>query len=204
MVINAPVDYLEKLKPLPPKSTLLNKISGSCDFIQYFVSSKSELEKALPSAKKKINKNGSLWVTYPKKSSKIESDLNRDISLSILKEHGFTGVAIISIDETWSALCAKLNLDGTAKLSAMDEKDNFSKYINQEKRIIILPEDLKKKLDKNHSLSEFFNSLAFTNKKEYVRWILDAKKEETRKSRVKQTIEMLRKGAKNPSDKGGK
>ena len=53
-------------------------------------------------------------------------------------------------------------------------------------------------LKKNKKAEEFFNSLSFTNKKEYVEWIITAKREETKKERISGSVERLNKGWKNP------
>ena len=70
-----------------------------------------------------------------------------------------------------------------------------------EERIVEVPDDLKKLLTKNKTAQKFFDSLSFTNKKEYALWISTAKKEETRKKRLEQTLEKLLAGLKNPSAK---
>jgi len=51
---------------------------------------------------------------------------------------------------------------------------------------------------KKHGVREFFDSLSYTNRKEYCRWITEAKKEETRAARLEKAIAMLRKGVKTP------
>jgi uncharacterized protein YdeI (YjbR/CyaY-like superfamily) len=61
-----------------------------------------------------------------------------------------------------------------------------------------LPDDLSSVLKKNKKASAFFNTLSFTNKKEYIEWIVTAKREETRKERVNGTIDRLNKSWKNP------
>jgi hypothetical protein len=53
-------------------------------------------------------------------------------------------------------------------------------------------------LMKKHGVRTFFDSLSYTNRKEYCRWITEAKKEETRAARLEKSIEMLRKGVKTP------
>jgi uncharacterized protein YdeI (YjbR/CyaY-like superfamily) len=53
-------------------------------------------------------------------------------------------------------------------------------------------------LKKNKKLEEYFNSLAFSHKREYVEWIVTAKKDETRKKRIEGTLERLEKQWKNP------
>ena len=61
-----------------------------------------------------------------------------------------------------------------------------------------LPDDLKALLSKNKKASAFFESLSFTNKKEYVEWVVTAKRAETREQRVKDSLDRLNKGWKNP------
>lgn len=59
-------------------------------------------------------------------------------------------------------------------------------------RTIEIPEDFKTLLQKNTEILNFFNKLSYTHQREYVNWINDAKKEETRVRRMEKTIEMLR------------
>ncbi|MEJ0101198.1 MAG: YdeI/OmpD-associated family protein [Bacteroidota bacterium] len=61
-----------------------------------------------------------------------------------------------------------------------------------------MPDDLAAALKKNKKESAFFDSLSFTNKKEYIEWIVTAKRKETRMERVQGTIERLGKLWKNP------
>jgi uncharacterized protein YdeI (YjbR/CyaY-like superfamily) len=73
--------------------------------------------------------------------------------------------------------------------------------VDREKRIVTAPKDLQQLLAKNAKAQTALDALSFTNRKEYVVWILDAKKPETRAARLAKTVEMLAKGKKNPSDK---
>ena len=59
-------------------------------------------------------------------------------------------------------------------------------------RVIVVPKDLEKALKGEKEAREFFNELSFTHRKEYVRWIEEAKKEETRARRVSKAVEMLK------------
>ena len=58
-------------------------------------------------------------------------------------------------------------------------------------RVVVAPPDLAKALKKSAKAREFFDGLSYTHRKEYVRWITEAKKEETRLRRVEKTVEML-------------
>ena len=61
-------------------------------------------------------------------------------------------------------------------------------------RVIEVPKDLMKELKNNKEAKAFFDKLSYTHQKEYVRWVEEAKKDETRQHRITKTIEMLKKG----------
>lgn len=69
---------------------------------------------------------------------------------------------------------------------------------DDEERTVQVPEDLQQLLDANEEAKQAFNKLSFTHRKEYVVWITEAKKEETRIKRVTKTVEMLTQGVKHP------
>ena len=71
-------------------------------------------------------------------------------------------------------------------------------WVNPATKEIKLPDDLAAALKKNKKEAAYFDSLSFTNKKEYIEWIITAKREETRKERLAGTIERLGKEWKNP------
>ena len=66
--------------------------------------------------------------------------------------------------------------------------------LDTEERVIEIPEDLMKELKKDRGVRSFFDKLSYTHQKEYVTWINEAKKEETRRNRIVKTIEMLKQG----------
>ncbi|MDP1545964.1 MAG: YdeI/OmpD-associated family protein [Anaerolineales bacterium] len=65
-----------------------------------------------------------------------------------------------------------------------------------EPRVIEIPKDLLKELKKDQQAKAFFDKLSYTHQREYVMWINEAKKEETRQRRILKTIEMVKKGEK--------
>lgn len=71
-------------------------------------------------------------------------------------------------------------------------------YQDSEPREIEIPDDLKKILSSDKNTEDFFNGLSFTHKKEYVRWITEAKKTETRNGRLAKTVQMLKDKIKHP------
>ncbi len=70
--------------------------------------------------------------------------------------------------------------------------------VDTEERIVTVPEDVQKVLGKRKKIKAFFDSLSYTHKKEYVAWIEEAKKPETRAARIKKMPEMLAKKFKEP------
>ncbi|WP_425800673.1 hypothetical protein ACHOLT_11310 [Desulfitobacterium sp. Sab5] len=107
-LVNAPDDFITKLQnELPEHKILTDMPKNDADFIHLFVHDSSELKNALEGVYKHLKPDGILWVSYPKKSSKLKSDLSRDLLQSLLRETNYEGVSLISIDETWSAMRVK-------------------------------------------------------------------------------------------------
>ena len=107
LVINAPQDYSTLLGPLPPDVKISKQPSAPADLIQIFLTSKKELEEDLVRLKAVLKPKGLLWITYPKGGSKTKTDLNRDIIRVYAQTLGLQAVAMIAIDDTWSALRLK-------------------------------------------------------------------------------------------------
>lgn len=77
---------------------------GVFDFILLFVSNIAELEEYVPAAIKAGNFDCILWIAYPKRSSGIQTDINRDTGWDVVKNSGMRPVTQVAIDQTWSAL----------------------------------------------------------------------------------------------------
>jgi hypothetical protein len=89
--------------PLPERAITVD--DGLADAVVVFVSDVSELRARLPEAAEAAGDDGLLWLAYPKLSSGVESDLSRDAITPLTDEiAGLTGVTLISIDQTWSAM----------------------------------------------------------------------------------------------------
>jgi len=73
---------------------------------------------------------------------------------------------------------------------------NVKLWEDKEERIVIVPDDVQELLNQNEKAKTFYEKMSYTHKKEYIRWIEEAKKEETRKRRKIKMIEMLLEGKK--------
>ena len=103
-IIAAPGDYGEIVGDLPDGITLSEQTAGSFDVVHGFFTTKAELLDRLDDLKSAAGQNGILWISYPKRTSGLETDLSRDVLRSFLSEQGLRGVSLISLDDTWSAM----------------------------------------------------------------------------------------------------
>ncbi|MEE9170945.1 MAG: DUF3052 domain-containing protein [bacterium] len=102
--INAPENYDKILGPLPDKLSILNELNGPLDFIQFFTKSRAELEKELPKLKQQLVSNGMIWVSWPKKSSGVETDMTEDEVRRIAIPLQLVDIKVCAVDEIWSGL----------------------------------------------------------------------------------------------------
>jgi len=104
LFLNAPEGYVASLGPLPDGVALVDGPAGTLDFVQLFVRDSAELITHAPAALAAIKRDGVLWISYPKKSSGIVSDLTRDIGWAPITAARLRPVTQIAVDETWSAV----------------------------------------------------------------------------------------------------
>ena len=107
IILNAPEGFFEQIGTLlPAEVELFNSpsLASNFDIVIQFVHNKSEVEKDTPIAIRMVKPGGRLWLSYPKQSSKIPTDINRDILWKIFPNSEWRPVTQISIDEVWSAL----------------------------------------------------------------------------------------------------
>jgi hypothetical protein len=104
LLLNGPVGYSKTLGQLPEGVELAQKPKGTFDFVQLFVKNSDELNHLAPQAIKAVKHDGLLWICYPKRSSKVQTDLTRDVIWDLVKDEGLIGVSLVSIDDVWSAM----------------------------------------------------------------------------------------------------
>jgi hypothetical protein len=108
LFVNAPSNYVKSIGKIPAGATVEKDEAAKADIIQVFVKNEAELKKLLPKLKKSLNSGGALWVSYFKGTSKTKTDINRDSIAEYASSIGLEGVAIMSIDDDWSALRLKI------------------------------------------------------------------------------------------------
>jgi hypothetical protein len=165
------------------------------DFALVFAISQKQLKDILADVLPALQTDAKMWIAYPKLTSKIASDLSRDANWDCITKFGFETVRSIALDNVWTALRFK-------KPDAVEtKKENFTASnpapgVDFEKRTVETPKELQTLLNKNKTALATYESLSFSHKREYVEWILSAKKEETKTKRLRTTIEKLAEGKK--------
>lgn len=104
LIMNAPTGYLEQLGTLPKGVDVRDAPDGKVDFVHLFVRDIVELEELGPVALNAVTYDGLLWISYPKRSSKVDTDISRDTGWNVIAQAGLRPVMQVSVDETWSAL----------------------------------------------------------------------------------------------------
>ena len=200
-VTHAPSGFVLKSQGVSIERSLKRDL----DLVLTFVTMEKDLKREWPKLLGAVKQHGAVWVAYPKKDSGIATDLHGMQEWDATKGSDWNPVAMIAVDEAWSATRYKY-APGLEKVRHQRQEDAITDtdgavVVDRANRIVTPPNDLQKLLAKNAKARAHFDTLSFTNRKEYVVWIVEAKKAETREARVTKTVEMLAKGKKNPSEK---
>ncbi|MBW7886499.1 MAG: hypothetical protein H3C34_28505 [Caldilineaceae bacterium] len=104
LVINGPVGYTDLLKPLPAGAVLVTDKASPCDVVHLFATDSRDLHRYAGPAVAALKTDGTLWVSFPKGSSGIKTDLSRDAGWEVLADAGWEAVRLVAVDDTWSAV----------------------------------------------------------------------------------------------------
>ena len=101
---NAPDNYADLLVPLPQDVTISTRLRHSVDLWHLFTRSRRELRIQLTHCLEQIRQNGMIWVSWPKKSSGLASEVTEDVVRELALPLGLVDVKVCAIDEVWSGL----------------------------------------------------------------------------------------------------
>lgn len=199
LTVNEPGEFQKGLNGLP-KGVRVVESGKDYNQVHWFVLNRAQLEKEMSKVMKLVKPGVIVWVYYPKGTSRLQTDLTRDKGWDCLLAEGdkLTWINLISFDDTFSVFGFRAKTDADRKKDAKPKEREIFKWVNPETKTVKLPDDVAAALKNNKKAAEFFNTLSFTNKKEYLEWIVTAKREGTRKERIDGTIERLNKSWKNP------
>jgi Protein of unknown function (DUF3052) len=104
VVINGPENYRKLLGKFPEGVRLSDRVTTDSDFVHFFTKRRGELQKRLPRLRAKLSDTGTLWVSWPKKSAGVPSDMTEDVIRDVALPLGLVDTKVCAVDETWSGL----------------------------------------------------------------------------------------------------
>lgn len=103
-VLNSPRDYHELIEGQVAGLLVTTSARGHADMAHIFETRAAVLGKRLPTLIKLIAPDGVIWVSWPKKAAKVETDITEDVIRDVALPLGLVDVKVCAIDETWSGL----------------------------------------------------------------------------------------------------
>lgn len=105
-VIGAPMDYaaLLDITAAPPTLSADEPLPSGLCFLHLFATRRAMLEAVLSKARASIAADGMVWVSWPKKASKLPSEITEDTVREVALPMGFVDIKVCAVDENWSGL----------------------------------------------------------------------------------------------------
>src|SRR5215218_2670708 len=166
LTLNAPGDFKKNLGALPT-GVKISDTARAYNQVHWFVKDKAQMNQDLKKVLSLIKNDVVCWIYYPKGTSKIQTDLTRDKGWDELLKNDLQWLSLISFDDTWSAFGMRLKTQKDKNKDAKPKERPIFDYADSKTKTIRLPEDLANALKKKKDLDQYFNSLAFSHKREY-------------------------------------
>jgi hypothetical protein len=105
VLLDAPAGFASTLEPLPPVK-LEHELpkAGEIDIAIAFVTKKADMIKRIAAAHARLAQNGGLWIAWPKKASKVPTDITEDTIREVALPRGLVDNKVCAVDEVWSGL----------------------------------------------------------------------------------------------------
>ena len=104
VAIGAPANYAELVAPLPVGATITNRAPKAPSLVHVFCTKRSDLARHLGLLRQRITHDGVVWVSWPKKASKVATDITEDTIRAECLPLGFVDIKVCAVDATWSGL----------------------------------------------------------------------------------------------------
>lgn len=102
--VNPPDDYADLLGPLPEGARFVAELSPETDIVHVFTARRADLEERLTKLRREMTDSAMVWVSWPKRASKLPTDLTEDTIRDVALPLGFVDVKVCAVTETWSGL----------------------------------------------------------------------------------------------------
>ncbi len=100
----APSNYRKLLAPLPDGVTIVARMSAETDITHLFATRRTDLARGIKAVLGKMPQDGVIWVSWPKKSSKVPTDITEDTIREVALPLGLVDIKVCAVDEVWSGL----------------------------------------------------------------------------------------------------
>ena len=102
--VNQPANYLELLDPLPPEVRFTDRVDRNAALVHLFTTHRADLARLLHDWRSRLDPQTVIWVSWPKKASKVATDITEDVIREMALPLGYVDVKVCAVDETWSGL----------------------------------------------------------------------------------------------------
>lgn len=102
--LHAPANYRELLEPLPDSVRFAKKANADADVVHLFVTKSGDLRESLTALRSQLQPDAAIWVSWPKKSSKVPTDVTEDVIRDVALPLGFVDIKVCAVDDVWSGL----------------------------------------------------------------------------------------------------
>ena len=104
LAIDPPPDYEQWLAPMPPGARIVSRAGSATRFVHCFATERSRLAAALKTQRERLPSDAVLWVSWPKKSVKVATDITEDTIRELALPLGWVDVKVCAVSEVWSGL----------------------------------------------------------------------------------------------------
>ena len=104
LALDAPEGYAEWIAPLPPGARVLTKTAAGVRFVHLFATERAKLQRALVQQRERLPADAVLWISWPKKASRVPTDITEDVIRELALPLGWVDVKVCAVSEVWSGL----------------------------------------------------------------------------------------------------
>jgi hypothetical protein len=103
-IVNQPRGYFDLFTDLPLEIKILEERKTRKNLIHYFTKQFKELQRDIVALKNEIETDGMIWISWPKKASKVPTDITEDLIRNLALSNGLVDIKVCAVDDTWSGL----------------------------------------------------------------------------------------------------
>lgn len=115
-LVDQPDYYFNLFTDLPETLNILKDKKTKKNLIHYFTKSAAALRKDIVVLRNEIEPNGMIWISWPKKASKITTDITEDTIREVALTNGLVDIKVCAVDEVWSGLKLVIPVKDRSKL----------------------------------------------------------------------------------------